>query len=103
MIRIYDISEVVKFLEWGLPGARLREKGKLFNRYRVLVSQDKISRDMSIQLILLYCILKVVHIVNVMCFFHINKTTSQQLYSQQSLIGRRSEERFFQRRYIFNR
>ena len=36
MIRIYDISKVVKFLEWWLPGARLRGKGKLFNRYRDL-------------------------------------------------------------------
>ena len=35
MIHIYDISKVIKFLEWCLPGARLRGKGKLFNRYRV--------------------------------------------------------------------
>ena len=76
MIHIYDISKVIKFLEWCLPGARLRGKGKLFNRYRVLVLQDKSSRDMGIQLILLYCVLKMVHIVNVMCFFHINNFTA---------------------------
>ena len=76
MIRIYDISKVVKFLEWWLPGARLRGKGKLFNRYRVLVLQDKSPRDMGIQLILLYCILRMIHIGNVMCFFHINNLTA---------------------------
>ena len=42
MTHIYDISKVVKFLEWWLPRARPRGKGKLFNRYRVLVLQDKV-------------------------------------------------------------